>query len=86
MKYDWEKKIEAVLDDISMALPRGFNLIGVAVENITQGEAALVEYEEEDGDVVQGDVTAADIRQDILSDANRQYNRVSGLVFEGKKP
>ena len=73
MNYSWESKVKKAIkrlgDDI---LPKGFELVGLAVVNTQLGEASLVEnpnYEPEVG------VCESDLRNDILGDAKHQHKQ-----------
>jgi len=83
MKYDWENEIQKRVEAMQCLLPDHLELIAVAVHNTEQGEGALV-------DLLEGydsyDVTDADIRKDILADADRQYEAVKAAAFGGFKP
>lgn len=86
MTYDWENEIKSMLqldiDDLEAFLPEGFTLVGICVENIETGEGALIEaYGAEHCEVVD-----ADVRLDILGDADRQYNEVRDAAFKRKQP
>ena len=80
MKYEWEKEVKRHLSVMQSALPDHLQIVGVAVENVEMGEGALVEANYLAPKFC--DVSEADIRQDILSDAKHQYETVYKAVFE----
>lgn len=77
MTYEWEKQLINLLDEIEAVLPEGIFLVSLGVQNIEQGEGALVQMHFPDDP----DVSDADVFQDIMSDAARQYGRVAAYVF-----
>tara|TARA_R110000851_G_scaffold6424_2_gene26109 strand:+ start:1081 stop:1347 length:267 start_codon:yes stop_codon:yes gene_type:complete len=79
MTYDWEKIVKAKIGEMQDLLPDEYQIVAVAVEAVGDGEGALVEANALSLENM--DVTEADIRQDILSDAKRQYDAVYESVF-----
>ena len=80
MIYEWESGVKRHIGEMQKLLPDHLQIVAVAVENIDTGEGALVEANALN--VKFADVTEADIRQDILSDAKRQYEAVYIAVFD----
>lgn len=72
MIYSWEKKItKTAHKKMAALLPKGYRLIGVAVESTETGEAALIirNHTHECSDV-----THCDVWHDIFGDAKRHYS------------
>ncbi len=80
MQYEWEYKIHESIEDISDLLPEGFELVGLAVESVDTGEAALIDANHR-GYMESGDVVEADVRKDILGDAMEQYEKARKAAF-----
>lgn len=76
VKYDWENEVEKQIHAMQDALPDHLQIVAVGIENIQEGEGALVEAPR--GALDRADITEADIREDIMSDAERQYRRAVG--------
>ena len=80
MTYDWEKDAKKYIGTMQILLPKNLQIVGLAVENTSTGEGALIEARALDVDP--GDVPAADVRKDILGDAQSQYDAVFTAVFK----
>ena len=65
-------KFQDILDD-------KYQIVGLAIENVETGEGALIEADIFSNQIY--DVTEADVRQDILGDAQQQYERTYKNVF-----
>ena len=72
MTYDWQKKktvaqaIERALFAAHMHMPKGFEVVGIAVANIEAAEAAFI------SDIKPcNDIYVMDIMQDIAGDVTR---------------
>ena len=79
MEYDWEPKVKRLIGQMQDLLPDHLQIVGVAIENVDEGEGALIEANCIHAELM--DVTEADVRQDILGDAMRQYDRTVEAVF-----
>lgn len=80
MTYDWEKKITAdKMAEIDALLPDGIHLIGLAVENASTCEAALIKHPE----CPSGGVLMADVFKDIQGDAERFYSDAVRGIWDG---
>lgn len=82
MTYDWEEQIVPLIAGMQDMLPIGFEIVGVAVQSIEDGEGALIAAP--GWESVPVDVTDADVRQDIVGDAVRMYDEIHGRVFSGR--
>lgn len=70
MAYGWETEItEEIMEEISMLLPVGYELVGVAVEKTDSAEAALIG----NPDYTSEGIHAADVSRDIKFDADKLY-------------
>ena len=75
MKHGWEKKakkqLSGIVENFSAFGREGeLQIIGVSVVNYETGEAALIKL-----DSFSADIIGADMAQDILGDAHRQYSK-----------
>lgn len=75
MKHGWEKaakkKLSGIVENFSAFGKDGeLQIVGVAVVNHETGEAALIKL-----DSFSADIIGADMAQDILGDAQRQYSK-----------
>jgi len=72
MQYEWEAKLtEDAIDSIASVLSQcGLQLAGIAACEPDNGEAALVFV-----DTGESDIFEADIRKDIMGDAEGQYEQ-----------
>lgn len=76
MEYEWEDQItDDLMDEINDMLPDGIALAGLAVFEVESVEGALIHRD------VASDMADADLRQDILGDAKRQYVASGNVVF-----
>lgn len=70
MKYEWEDKIsKELLDDIDEMLPDGLSLMGIAVAETQQCEAALIQTQPQ---YYEG-LALMDVCADVCGDAERHY-------------
>ena len=81
MIYDWEKEARECIAAAQEVMPGNLRIVGLAVENTETGEGALVQQR---SGVDHLDVTDADVFQDIMNDAGRQYIEVYEAVFGPK--
>lgn len=85
MKYQWEKNARNLcandIVEFFSAFGNGgkFQIMSVAVANHETGEAALIKLDDYPNDVV-----GADMAQDVLGDAEQQYQKA--LKKSGLRP
>ena len=70
MIYEWEASVKKQAMRRMMAqMPDGYRLVGIAVEHLDNVEAALILSD----DQPEAGMEAADVMQDILGDAQNNY-------------
>lgn len=79
MEYEWEAKARRLLRHMDGDLG-SFTVIGFAVLNWDNGEAALLRFDDLDG------IDAADAWKDVSGDAIRIYNETVDGLHAKKSP
>ena len=86
MSYEWEAGISDLLQEMEDLLPEGFALVGAAIANMQAAEGALLDHAGTTLDRHgRSCVIEADIRKDILADADAQYEQCRSQLFTEKR-
>ena len=79
MTYEWEAKILPLIEQMQDLMPKGFHLLGLAVESEESGEGAIVSQITSHPDL---SVIDADAWRDVLGDAGRHYHEVAECALK----
>jgi len=74
MEHEWQPELTAFLVDTARNIPDGYELVALAVVNIENNQAALIENANRFTD---SGIVEVQIRSDIFEDAARQFNAAS---------
>jgi len=84
-RYEWEKHeaFRAAFFELESMMPDGIYVEGLAVANSETGEGALI-FDDAPVDL-ESSVFNADVKKDILGDAQEAYGTAKGLMFDAFK-